>query len=110
MINQTRREAIESTRKMWTWGGDNKARDKDEYFKAHPELEIPRSNCYICEYCSKKDIPCAECLLIWSKTEEGGGCYADNSPYQEWLCSNTPEDKAKYAYQIANLPEREENN
>lgn len=111
----TREQAIENHRKMWHWIADETEKReekviKEDYFKEHPELEVPYLNCYCCEYniqnhrnfCNEK------CIIAWS---DDGCFYHCKSEYSKWVYENIDVLRAaNLARQIANLPERSDQN
>lgn len=119
----TREEAIENHRKMWNWIADETEKRKRkvkkiEYFYEHM-LDFCFVNCYCCQYVYGDDgdyavlfTKCDLCPIEWGvKTND---CICDESCLngESLFCKfvNTYSDDyknaAKYAREIANLPER----
>lgn len=79
---------------------------------------IIKNNCWCCEYCNSSYgfTYCLKCPIDWD--EHGGYCNSIYSLYRSWkkrldYCSHYPclpsycfEDLAKYAREIARLPDR----
>lgn len=106
MLELTREEAIKRHRMLWNWIADETLRQKrfvgkQEAF-AHFGWPDILNHCWCCEY---SDAGCHLCLVDWG-TEFG--CESNNSVYLMWICSNSYESAAKYAREIAKLPERKE--
>lgn len=119
----TREQAIIEFRKMWNWIADEtekrqKVVDKQTYFREN-YLEIVNSACWCCEYGSQAvmndlvDKGCDACPIDFGDHREGiweSPCIRDSSPFDGWIISvwlKNWKSAAKYARQIANLPERE---
>ena len=128
-----RRKYLEMHRKLWNWIADetektHKCIDKLEAFKHFGWSTDISSFCWACQYVDWKNRYCSErdeykyehcdsyCLLNWGKYEESDiriSCAniepCKCSPYNNWSEScktNDWENAAKYAREIANLPER----
>lgn len=107
----TREEAIENHRKMWNWIADEtekrkKKVSKVEYFMAH-NLNRCHLDCYCCQYVSiNKFNNCEACPVEWEG--ETGLCLDTDSLYFRFSSTHYYDYKsaAKYAREIANLPER----
>ena len=106
-------EAIANHRKMWNWIADETEKrkesvTKEEYFEKNEILDDVECNCYCCEYGTQKTgisggfVKCKVCPIDW-KFEN---CECRNPSYNKWKHSYEWESSAKYARQIANLPER----
>lgn len=103
----TREQAITEHRKMWNWIANMTEKlkrkiEKEEYFFAMRIKDIPRMECYCCEY-NDHYMPCANtCIINWG---EDKGCMG--SYFVEW---DSITDDWRYAARlariIANLPER----
>lgn len=111
----TKQECVENHRKMWNWIADETLRRKKvvtkyDYFKmVAPNSMCPLMACWCCEYCQCK---CENCPIDWG---DGKKCYTDNSDYDMFthfgeishlLYPRVYLEAAKYARNIANLPER----
>ena len=110
----TKKQAVKEHRKMWNWIADETERQKrkvskEDYFNAHPEYEIPFCKCFCCEYDLKNGIGnCVKCPIKWSGARNIGicCCIENAASYNKWFYSMAWKDAAKYAREIANLPER----
>ena len=116
----TREEAIEKTRNMWNWIADKTLERKIivtkwNYFRENgiDIDDIPVSECYLCEYGEQYgayDTKCKYCPLEFTLANEAFGCLKDDSPFYKWnkarLYYGDYELAAKYAREIANLPEK----
>ena len=103
----TKKEAVENHRKMWLWIAEEtlkrkKKMEKEDYFKeVRPGLKSVLNDCFCCQYVSNIGSNlCIKCPIIWDKT------YCVDSRYCEWLFELDYNLAAKYANDIANLPER----
>lgn len=129
----TREQAIAEFRKMWNWIADeterrNRVVEKIEYFEENG-LEEVVNDCFLCEYdaqCDANYPACYFCPIYFGKMKEEDdyerACIdAEWSPYDSWQIrkENCAFDRvtplaekygalAKYAREVANLPEREE--
>ena len=107
----TREEAIENHRKMWNWIADETEKRKkivfiEEYFIEH-NLNSCFLDCYCCHYTHINRSPnCETCPVAWGG--ETGICIDKDSPYFRFSSTQYYDYKnaAKYAREIANLPER----
>lgn len=113
-MNLTREQAIIEHRKMWNWIADETLKrerkvDKEDYFREHREYsQIPIHFCWCCEYCEYIEMRfCNECIIDWGFER----CTNTHSSYRNWRqCDNYDYiEAAKYAKQIAELPERQDN-
>lgn len=121
MLNLTKEEAIRRHRLMWNWIAQTSIQEQRCVYKReaflHFEWGYAKSHCWCCEYVSKE----------FSKLAEDASfeyCYCDICPI-EWpneVCTNSRTflfdlfiesvracdyiEAAKYAYQIAELPEK----
>lgn len=106
MIELTKEEAIKRHRMLWNWIADETLRQKRFVTKweafAHFGWPDILNHCWCCEY---SGAGCNLCLVDWGT---GYGCEINGSPYLLWHNSRSYEDTAKYAREIANLPERRE--
>lgn len=116
----TREEAIEKTRNMWNWIADKTEERgiivrKWNYFRENviDIDDIPASECYLCEYGEQYgvyDTKCKYCPLKFTSETNAFGCLNNDSPFNKWNkvsfdCGDY-ELAAKYAREIANLPEK----
>ncbi|MCI5891797.1 MAG: hypothetical protein MRZ66_00100 [Clostridiales bacterium] len=114
MLNLTKAQTIAEHRKMWHWIADETKKQgrkvwKDEYFEAMniPLENRPDNECYCCDYANCE---CTECPIEWGG--EVGTCldrytYGDREGlYTQWANTNDPEEAARLARKIAELPER----
>ena len=126
----TKEEAIANHRKMWNWIADETERlerivSKAEYFQKHniSNYDIPPHSCYCCAFDLQYwALPlCGACPINWGVNteitsciiEESAFCSKKESPFRKWVTvvNYYPDDwerAAKFAREIANLPEREE--
>lgn len=114
MLNLTKQQTIAEHRKMWRWIADETKKqgrmvEKAEYFDAmgiSPE-DRPAGNCYCCDY---TDGNCLKCPIEWGG--DYGTCldrytYDDGKGlFGQWIHTNNPEEAARLAHKIAELPER----
>ena len=116
----TREEAIKKTRDMWNWIADETEKrkyvvHKGEYFTEN-EKPFVYCACYLCEYSLEgTGMRCVEkCPLNFGGTMQYACERVLDSPYSSWKAEAYFTEKgnwkraAKYARQIANLPERED--
>ena len=128
----TREQAIAEFRKMWNWIADETEKredavEKKEYFKEN-NLGIVANDCFLCEYDwqaeSDEEDSCYNCPINFGEVAEydedgyrNRPCVdAEDSPYMKWsdhlldmeMFGKGHEALAKYAREVANLPEREE--
>ena len=128
----TKAEAIQKCRDMWNWIADETERrncvvDKEEYFVEHGMEENEVVNgCYLCEYDfagNPEFKTCHFCPIDFGEVEEYDeeGCRnnpcidALDSPFRKWniqmgrcwAVNGEYDILAKFAREIANLPERE---
>ena len=128
----TREQAIAEHRKMWNWIADETEKRGEnvetiEYFLNHDIKGTVFGYCFCCEYAVHKQyaIPiqsartdtnrCHWCPINWGGSMQTSQCLhcSDYGDYRGILgllarCQN-PEEYAKLARQIANLPERTDN-
>lgn len=120
-------EAIENHRKMWNWIADETEKRKEVVNKSvyFEENEINRCKfyCFCCQYAidngyitkyGSKRRDCRLCPIDWGVelgNYEKHQCSEFNTPY-DWWCDaydlNDWKSSAKYAKEIANLPEMKE--
>ena len=111
----TKREALEKCILMWTWLRDNPTKEKEDYllFIKDLQTDIPRSNCYACQFAFEKReemydtsrgslhlVSICYFCPIWS---EEHNCEEPYSPYIGWLESNDKIERARYALSVVNL-------
>lgn len=108
----TKEEAIKRHRMMWNWIAYETLKRKRRVYKSEaikhfgwdPCTMI--ADCWCCTYIHKDDqLCCKNCPVVWP----GKHCTC-NDLYQKWSCTGPIDYKkaADLAYQIANLPERED--
>lgn len=124
----TKEQALEEHRKMWNWIADQyengRVEDirgmKQEYIEETEYRELILHNCFCCEYAVQKrsgDYRCIDCPVTW-ETEvyrKFFPCEHFLSAYQKLKDESCKFDKcdvdselcARFAREIANLPERE---
>lgn len=121
----TREEAIENHRKMWNWIADETEKrkrkvEKIEYFDEHMlDLDFCFLHCYCCQYVYGDDgdyavlfTKCDLCPIEWGVKMKNcifdEYCLNGDSPFLKFVdtCSGDYKTAAKYAREIANLPER----
>ena len=107
----TREEAIENHRKMWNWIADETEKRKKKVFKEEYFIEHNLNSCFLDCYCChytriNKFNNCEACPVEWEG--ETGLCFDTDSPYFRFSSTHYYDYKtaAKYAREIANLPER----
>lgn len=110
-MNLTREQAIAEHRKMWNWIADDIERLKtvckitvlksDYFMKSKFKNEAILSWCFLCEY-SYRNKGCESCPV--NSPTKGTGCL--NGLYYLVCRSETWQEQATLARQIANLPER----
>lgn len=112
-------EAIENHRKMWNWIADETEKReeiviKQDYFREN-EIDPCIYNCYCCQYAKDNSAhgyrDCKICPIIWRGEFNNYyqiRCTALISLYELWHNADNWQSAAKYARQIANLPERRE--
>lgn len=120
----TREQAIRGHRKMWNWIAEqyrNGSKEaicllKSRYIAKHTSYTKIKHYCFCCEYNQQENgIACEKCPINF-----GEGKYScetnENSPYEKLLkysdfdyCESKDSNyMAELALQVANLPEREE--
>lgn len=120
----TKEEAIRRHRLMWNWIAqmsiqEQRCVSKPEAFK-HFGWEDARSDCWCCEFadtqtmrgCSRYSEMCQHCPIMWPDLvcSNGFDFLYDKVVDFSWdkLDENNYVKMAKYAYKIADLPERKE--
>ena len=120
---EERKKAIENHRDMWNWISDKTLERKIivnvwDYFRENgiDFDNIPSCECYLCEYGEQYgvyDTKCKYCPLEFTSYVESFRCLNDESPFYKWdsLMAGFDDYKisAKYAKEIAELPETELN-
>lgn len=112
MLNLSKEQTIEEHRKMWNWIADETEKRKQivkktDYFKEHPNKAVPYMLCYCCDF--NFNYPCDFCPISWDEKILHYVCTSEYSLFYLWTIENLDyKQLAKYARQIANLPEREE--
>lgn len=108
----TREEAIENHRKMWNWIADETEKRKKAVFTEDYFIEHNLNSCFLYCYCChynkyiNRSPNCETCPVEWGG--ETGICTDKDSPYFRFSLTHYYDYKnaAKYAREIANLPER----
>lgn len=108
----TKQQAIEGHRKMWNWIADEIERRKRVCIIIDLKMQYCGDNdlalkngCFCCEY-NDRDYQCVKCPLDWGK---GKHCATDkHSLYTRVVHADTWQEQADLARQIANLPERKD--
>ena len=113
-------EAVRLHRLMWNWIAQTSIQEqrcatKEEAFKHFGwDLSTP-CLCWCCAYTIfngiREGIDCEFCPVVWGENELGQniGCLCRTSAFQSYGSARNREDyieAAKYAYEIAELPER----
>lgn len=113
-------EAVRLHRLMWNWIAQTSIQEqrcatKEEAFKHFGwDLSTP-CLCWCCAYTIfnriRESIECEFCPVVWGENELGQniGCLYRTSAFQSYRSARNREDyieAAKYAYEIAELPER----
>lgn len=114
----TKSEAIANHRKMWNWIADETLKRKRtvrkwDYFRAHEisGLDIPRHQCYCCEYTSNGVyLNCRNCPIVWggeiNTCMDRDNFDDDKELYSLWCDEPDYIKSAELARRIAELPER----
>ena len=117
----TREEAIQEHRKMWTWIAEETLKQKrkvtkEDYFLHFQIKDIPKGNCYLCEYTfqfiEKSDlkfiIHCSFCPVYWASPEITGiPATCSFNAFYRWKEIKDDEfyqEASELAMEIANLP------
>lgn len=105
----TKEEAIKRHRMMWNWIGDETLRLKQKVYKhsamGYFHWESIELSCWCCEYDSQfAKEACTNCPVHWP-----GGRDRCCELYNRWCHTFDYKKAADLAYQIANLPEKENN-
>ena len=127
----TKQKAIEEHRKMWNWIADQYENGcvgdihamKEEYIEETEYRECMLHDCFCCEYATQKQQKrsrahgCLDCPAIWGTEvySEFFPCEHFLSAYQKLKSESCKFDKcdvnselcARFAREIANLPEKE---
>ena len=122
MLGLTKKEAIRRHRLMWNWIAQTSIQEqrcvsKREAFKHFFWRRKIQSDCWCCEYsfCEARILeygsarivhPCDRCPINWNPAMT---CYAISGLYSQFCDAYDANDyikAAKIAYQIAELPER----
>lgn len=108
----TKQQAIESHRKMWNWIADEIERQQClccipllKQCYCHKNKLTLIADCFCCEY-NNNYIECPKCPLDWIETSHC--CNNEKSLYYRILWTESWQEQADLARQIANLPEKEE--
>lgn len=116
----SKKEAVRRHRLMWNWIAqmsiqEQRHVEKEEVFKHFGwDLSTP-CLCWCCAYTIfngiRESIDCEFCPVVWGENELGQdiGCLYKTSAFQSYGSAWRREDyieAAKYAYKIAELPER----
>lgn len=100
----TRERAIEEHRKMWRWLAEHPEKKKWDYLLDETpilnDLINIRNMCFLCTYTKEK---CNCCPLDWG----AACCCKDDGLIARWNNARSIREKATFAKQIAELPERE---
>lgn len=127
----TKQEAIENHRKMWNWIADEtlkqgrivrKREYLDRFYNDEYNTEYIIGDCFCCQYdyeqsmnqiINVKNRNCKYCPINFGEGNIETSCInGDDSPYRKWLIAfkrqHLIEEAAKYAREIAELPERED--
>ena len=103
----TKKKAIELHRELWDWLYHYPSKHKGdwpEWVFNGGDISETTHDCFLCEY---TDLKCNNCLLDWPITSDTGDPLSCcNSYYVEWVYSNSPKTRKKYAKLIRDLPER----
>lgn len=108
----TKAEAIRNHRLMWNWIAQTSIQEQRCAMKweaiVHFGWPDILSNCWCCEYTEAiaPDSWCGLCPVVWAGIT---GCYDCNSEFKKWKAAVNSHNyilAAKYAYMIAELPER----
>lgn len=106
----TREEAIRKHRILWSAIADETEKkkcivDKVEILnKVFPSVGRIMHYCFLCEYNKYNVNACQECLLERDRKESKIGCLG--GLYYEWNNTDSWQECARIAREIANLPER----
>lgn len=108
-------------RRLWNWLADHPEMDKEDYFKGWPEECIPDNGCFACEEAQERWWDSKAMKYSWDPDAELAfcefcpigdlavmGCYFPWSGlFGSWKSADLPEEKAKIARKIAELPWKE---
>jgi hypothetical protein len=76
---------------------------KSEYFENY-DINIPNSECFLCEYIKYYQNRCSYCPLYWGKEYTCTGVADSIGLYTKYLHSNEWEEAYYYANKISKLP------
>lgn len=99
----TKEEAMKLHRELWSWLAENPTKTKAGWpgWEKHKNI---RAHCFACEYTRLLGTDsCADCPLEWP---DGTTC--EESYFRDWKKATKPENRAKYAALIRDLPVKEE--
>lgn len=116
----SKKEAVAAHRKMWNWIADETLKrrccvHKSEYFNfSGYKGVIPFSSCFCCQYNKERQgggtVPCIECPIVFNPLSKTPiNCVSSESSFKRWgdaLRDGRWNLAAKYAREIAELPER----
>lgn len=112
LLHLSREQTIIEHRKMWNWLADQYEKgyfvSKRDYLDQAGFGEVSM-DCFCCDY---DDNFCMDCPICWGK-DLYARCGEDDTPYVRWyeLYERSAYESiqllAKYAREIANLPEKE---
>jgi len=99
MIIRIRLTPLVRSLKQWVWLAETGLR-KEDYFAAHPDLEVPEMGCYLCDYLvgSEDGFACKNCPFV---TVLGYNCVDVNGLYVTWTRAQNRDEKRKAAWQMA---------
>lgn len=104
----TKEEAIKNHRKMWGWLAENPTKNKQDWpgWKKCGKIQ---NDCFCCELAiTCGEVDCALCPFEWPKTRTDNVMDCSKSYYGDWWEAAAPEERAKYAALIRDLPEKVE--
>lgn len=113
----TREQSINEFRRMWAWialetYGCRMKMHKEDYMETF-DYENIACECFLCEYATNQreneyEDDCKYCPIAFTN---GYGkeveCAEDGTAFTNWAESLTWQDAAKYAWEIANLEEKQ---
>ena len=114
MKKMTREEAIRNHRILWNAIADETENKKcivnkiEIFYKVFPSVGMITNYCFLCEYHRYNVNACDQCLLERDRKESKIGCLG--GLYNEWKNADSWQECARIAREIANLPERKQNN